>query len=245
MVAPWLGFVRPLVLESPDQFPVPGPYALTSPEYTADFEEVKALGRADSTERTPEQTETARFWSDNPIRQYQDALRLLVAERGLDLVESARTFALLSATTADALIACWRVKYEQPFWRPSTAIQRADTDDNPDTVADPTWTPLVANPAYPEYPSGHACLTGAFTHGLAHLFGPQTVDIEVASTVTGTTRHFTDAAALEEDAFNGRIWLGIHFRKPMTDGNLLGHAVSDWALARYFRPVAPQCWWDG
>ena len=28
------------------------------------------------------------------------------------------------------------------YWRPVTAIQAADTDGNPDTSADPTWTPL-------------------------------------------------------------------------------------------------------
>ena len=228
-------------MESPDQIPLPGPYALTSAEYTADFEEVKALGSVDSAARTPEQTETARFWSDNPIRQYQDGLRGLVASRQLDLVDAARTFALLNTTTADAFGACWRAKYDHAYWRAITAIQRADEDGNPDTIADPNWTPLIANPAYPDYPSGHACLTGALTHGLAYLFGPETIDFEVASTVTGTTRLFSNAAALDEDAFNGRIWLGIHFRKAMTDGNQLGHDVSAWALDRYFQPVHRKC----
>ena len=242
MLAPWLGFVRPLLLESPDQSPLPGPDALTSPEYTADFEEVKALGSVDSTVRTAEQTETARFWSDNPIRQYQDGLRRLVSGRGLDLVDGARTFALLNTTAADALVACWRSKVDHAFWRPITAIHRADEDGNPDTVADPNWMPLIANPAYPDYPSGHACLTGAFTNGLARLFGSD-IDFEVASTVTGTTRVFALADQLDEDAFNGRMWLGIHFRKPMTDGNLLGHEVSNWALDRYLQPVHQGCGW--
>ena len=240
MVAPWLGFVRPLLLESSDQIPLPGPYALTSPEYAADLEEVKALGSVDSTARTAEQTETARFWSDNPIRQYQDGLRGLVTRRGLDLVDGARTFALLNTTVADAMVACWRAKVDYAYWRPSTAIHRADEDGNPDTVADPDWMPLIANPAYPDYPSGHACLTGALTNGLTHLFGPA-IDFEVASIVTGTSRLFTSADQLDEDAFNGRIWLGIHFRKAMTDGNLLGHEVSDWALDRAFQPVHDGC----
>lgn len=236
MVAPWLGFVRPLVLESADQIVVPGPYDPASDEYAADFEEVATMGAADSTARSAAQTETARFWSDNPVRQYQDALRFLAEQRDLDLVARARMFAVVGATAADALVACWRVKYEQPFWRPSTAIHRADEDGNPATTADPAWAPLLVDPPYPDYPSGHACLTGAVTEALEHLFG-EDIGLEVASVPTGTTRTFSTPDQLDEDAMNGRIWLGIHFRKAMVDGNALGHDVARWALERHFRPV--------
>ena len=36
---------------------------------------------------------------------------------------------------------------------------------------------------------------------------------------------------------NARIWLGLHFRTAMSDGNQLGHDVSDWTIRRYFRPT--------
>ena len=140
-------------------------------------------------------------------------------------------------TAADALIACWRAKYEFPFWRPSTTIQLADTDHNPATTADPTWTPLVANPPYPEYPSGHACLTGATANGLSSLLGPQNLDLVVSSAVTGTTRHYLTEDTLNQDTMNARVWLGIHFRKAVVDGNRLGDQVSRWALRHYFQPL--------
>jgi hypothetical protein len=143
----------------------------------------------------------------------------------------------LNVTGADALIACWRGKYESPFWRPSTAIQLADTDNNPATTADPTWTPLLVNPPYPDYPSGHACLTGATSNGLAHLFGARHINLALSSAVTGTTRQYGTAQDLDRDTMNARIWLGIHFRTAMTDGNQLGHRVSHWALRHYFQPV--------
>jgi hypothetical protein len=241
MVAPWLGFVRPLLLDTADQFPTAGPNELDSEEYARDFQEVKELGSSISATRTPAQTETAKFWSDNPVRQYQEGLQGVAARRGLELVDSARLFAVVNAAAADALVACWRVKYDHPFWRPSTAIAAAEDDGNPATSADPSWTPLIANPAYPEYPSGHACLTGAVSSGLAHLFGADAIDFEVSSLVTGTTRTFTTAQALDQDAMNGRVWLGIHFRKAMVDGNQLGHEVADWALDRYFQPVDEGC----
>jgi hypothetical protein len=237
MLAPWLGFVRPLLLDSPTQLPLAGPDRLTSAAYARDFNEVKADGAAASTTRTPAQTETARFFSDNLVVQYQAGLRDLATRQRLDITESARLFAILNTTSADALIACWRAKYDFAFWRPSTAIQLADTDHNPATTADPTWTPLVANPPYPDYPSGHACLTGATSNGLAYLFGARHINLAVSSALTGTTRQYRTAQDLDRDTMNARIWLGIHFRTAMTDGNQLGHRVSHWALGHYFQPV--------
>ena len=101
------------------------------------------------------------FWTDNVPVQFQAGVRDLVTRHGLDIVRSARTFAVLNASAADAAISCWRAKFDFAFWRPITAIQLADTDGNPATVADPGWTPLIVTPPYPEYPSGHACLVGA------------------------------------------------------------------------------------
>jgi hypothetical protein len=237
MLAPWLGFVRPLLLASPTQLPLPGPDPLTSTAYTQDFDEVKAVGAAASAIRTPAQTDTARFWNDNVPVQYQAAFRELATRHRRDIDHSARLFAILNMTAADAVIACWRVKYGTAYWRPSTAIQLADTDGNPATTVDPTWTPLVANPPYPEYPSGHACLTGATANGLSYLLGPQHIDLVVSSAVTGTTRHYVTEDTLNQDTMNARVWLGIHFRRAVVDGNSLGHQVSRWALRHYFQAL--------
>jgi hypothetical protein len=237
MLAPWLGFVRPLLLASPTQIPYAGPNALTSAAYTRDFNEVKAIGAAASATRTPAQTETARFWNDLVPVQYQAAFRDLATRYRLDIVHSARMLAILNMTAADAVIACWRGKYDIPFWRPSTAIQLADTDGNPATTADPAWTPLVANPPYPEHLSGHACLTGATANGLGFLLGRQNIDLVVSSAVTGTTRHYATERALNQETMNARVWLGIHFRKAVVEGNRLGHRVSRWALQHYFQPL--------
>jgi hypothetical protein len=237
MLAPWLGFVRPLLLASPTQLRLAGPDRLRSAAYTRDFQEVKAVGAADSATRTPAQTENARFWSDNLAVQFQAAFRDLAARHQLNIADSARLFAILNMTGADAAIACWRGKYDFPFWRPSTAIQLADTDHNHATTADPSWTPQFVNPPYPDYPSGHACLSGVTANGLAHLFGARHIDLVVSSAVTGTTRHYRTEHALDRDTMNARVWMGIHFRKAMIDGNRLGHRVSRWALRHYFQPV--------
>ena len=234
---PWLGFVRPLLLTSPTQIAPPGPYALTSDAYTRDYDEVKAFGRATSSFRTPEQAATALFWSVNPLVQYQAALRDRVARRGLDAVQTARMFAIVNMSAADALIACWRAKFDFAFWRPVTAIQLGDSDGNPDTVADPTWTSLQAAPPYPDYPAGHACMTGAVSKSVSALFGRDDIDLFISSTATGTTRHYTSARTLNRDTMDARVWLGIHFRKAVADGNRLGRKVAKYALATAFMPT--------
>ncbi|MCW2566448.1 MAG: putative secreted protein, partial [Mycobacterium sp.] len=92
----------------------------------------------------------------------------------------------MDTTAADAAISCWRAKYDYAFWCPVTAVREADTDGTPWTHADPGWTPLVQTPPYPDYVSGHACVSGAVSNGLGHLFGPGHLDLRVASPVTGT-----------------------------------------------------------
>lgn len=240
----WLGFVRPLVLSSPTQIPLHGPDALTSRRYARDFKEVHDFGAATGSARTSEQTANALFWNDNVVVQYQAGFRDLAMRHGLDIAGSARMFAVLNVATADAGIACWRGKYDFAFWRPITAIQLADTDGNPATAADPNWTPLLPTPPYPEYPSGHACLTGPTSAALSALFGARHIDLTVSSAVTKTTRRYETARELNEDTMNARIWLGYHFRRAMTDGNGLGQDVAAFVLRNAFQPERGGHWQD-
>lgn len=235
MRVPWLGFVRPLVLKSPKQVELPGPDPLDSEAYARELAEVQEKGAKDGSSRTAEQTDTALFWSANPVAQYQQALRDKVGRRGLDTVTSARAFALLGASTADAQVACWRAKFDYAFWRPSTAIHLADTDGNGDTTADADWSPLVATPPDPEYVSGHACVTGAATETFRRLFGARSLDLNVSSPVTSTTRHFDSALLLDDETRSSQVWQGLQFRQAVDDGNRLGRQVTNWVATHQFR----------
>ncbi len=237
MAVPWLGFVRTMVLPSATSIRLPGPDPLGSRRYARDVEEVQRMGGATGSDRTPAQTETALFYSANPVQQYNDALSDRLTRHGADASTAARHLALLGLASADAAITCWRTKYDVHNWRPQQAIQRADDDGNPRTVADPTWQPLLANPPYPDYTSGHACVTGAASRTLARLYGPSSIDITVASPVTGTTRHYDRASRLVADTTNARIWLGIHFRKAMDDGSRIGTTAADVTVDRMLRPT--------
>src|SRR4030095_450805 len=162
--------VRPWVLESGAQFrPDEGP-DLTSERYARDMNEVKELGALNSATRTAAQTDIAKFWLASAGVIWNGVLRQVALGLALDESEAARDFALMNVAGADAAIACWDAKYAFNFWRPVTAIQRADEDGNPATEADPGWTPLAATPHHPEYPSGHATLSSAMATVLRLLF---------------------------------------------------------------------------
>jgi len=225
--------VRPLAFDDPAKFRPDGPNSLTSPAYTRDFNETKALGRVDSTERTPEQTEIARFWTEQAMVFFNRNLRNLAMEHGLDTLETARMMAMVHVSAADSLVGCWEAKFHYLFWRPQTAIQRADTDGNPDTEQDPSWTHLVLG-NHPEYPSGHACFTGAATRALADYFGTDHVPWSLTSTVTNTTHSFDRLSEIRDEVTVARIYGGLHFRKSMVDGDNLARRTTRYILRHNF-----------
>jgi hypothetical protein len=223
----WFGAVRPFLLDSAARFAPPGPPSPTSDEWAAAYEETRQYGSAISTVRTPAQTEAARFWSAPPIPQQQAAVRDLAARRGLDQHETATLLAINAMAGTDAMITCFAAKYTYNFWRPFTAIPAGDTDGNPATLADPSWTPLIATPNHPEYPSAHGCTTaGALATVLTSFLGTNHIDFDVVSTITGTTHHFATADQLADEVGNARIWGGIHWRFSTADGTTLGQNVA-------------------
>jgi hypothetical protein len=233
---PWLGQVEPMMMTSPTQFRPGPPPALTSPQYTADFNEVKELGAKNSATRTAEQTQTALFTTDVAIGPYQAALRDLSARHGMNISDSARLFAAVDMSITDAIIAVWDSKYHYGYWRPISAIRLADTDDNPDTLADAAWEPFVptGTPPYPDYVSG---FNGAFTGSLSRILGGGALDLYITSPTAGVTRHYVSASALNQDGIDGRVYLGIHFRTADEVAIDMGTSISNWGLDHYFQPT--------
>jgi hypothetical protein len=233
---PWLAQLRPLLLDSPSQFRPGPPPALTSAAYTADFNEVKLVGSATSSVRTQAQTDTARFVAGITIPLVSSSLRDLAARHQLEIGDSARLFAAVSMSAADAVITSWDSKFLFGLWRPITAIQLADTDGNPDTLADPDWLPLLPTPPYPDYTSGLNSIVGAVTRTLSGTLGLGGGRIDLNITVAGITRHYEFATQLNQDAIDARVWSGIHFRFADLAGIATGTQVGDWALDNYFQP---------
>jgi len=214
-----------------------GPNALTSREYAADFNQVKELGRLDSTSRTPELTIQARFWTDHDLRQWNDGMLRLAASRGLGLVQTARMLAMAHVAGGDAMIACFDAKYHYWFWRPNQAIPLADTDGNPQTLPDPSWQPLAATPNFPEYPSAHACHSTAVVVALDAFFGTDKVHFALDSRATGTTQSYNRLHDVVKDVDLARVLVGFHFRNSDLQGSNLGRKVGRYVAHHDFTPL--------
>jgi VCPO second helical-bundle domain len=248
--SPWVKNAVPFLVRSRTQFRTPGPHALTSAAYTADFNEVKSVGALNSNTRTPAQSHAAAFWQTNPGGNFNAIGRRFVNTLGLDMSDSARLFAMMDLSAADALITTWSDKYARNFWRPITAIRRADIDGNPDTVADPNWKPMfdptldptiggtgppLITPPYPDHPSGATAYASASMNALASFFGTDEMSFfATSSRFPGEQRPFSRFSDVTNEVLLARIWAGIHFRNPDAQSAELGREVERYIHTHYF-----------
>ncbi|WP_019498655.1 vanadium-dependent haloperoxidase [Pseudanabaena sp. PCC 6802] len=236
--------VTPFAMTSGSQFRPSGPPTLSSDEYAADFNQVKAIGAKNSPLRTPEQTEIAQFWSDapgtyTPPGHWNQIAAEVAAQSNTSLVEEARLFALLNIALADAGIAAWDAKYAYEFWRPVNAIRQADLDNNPQTVADTTWDSLIATPPFPEYVSGHSTFSGAADAILTNFFGDN-IDFTATSIgLPGVSRSYSSFATAADEAGMSRIYGGIHFLAADVDGLNAGRALGNYVFDNFLEIAPP------
>lgn len=205
-LGPQWGNVTPFTMTSSSQFRAPPPPALTSPEYTAAYNELLALGGDGvntPTQRTAEQTEIGLFWAYDgapgmctPPRLYNQVLQQIAEQQHNTPMQNARLFALANLAMADAGIAGWETKYYYDLWRPIGGIRAGDLDGNPDTIGDPNWTPLGApfsngtgaggnaqnfTPPFPAYVSGHATFGAALFQTLSRFYGTDSISFTLRS----------------------------------------------------------------
>ena len=234
----WVGDVHPFLVPNAAMFATDGPLPLTSDAYAAEFDQVKSLGRATSSTRTPDQTAMARFWADHATAMWNRIFRQLSMSEGLSVADNAQFFAMLYLTGADAAIACFQDKERWRFWRPQTAIMNADTDGNPATDADTSWTPLLGNPPYPDHPSGHNCLSSSIVETLKDFFGTNRMSFSATHATLGITRTFDRFSQAIAEIRLARVYGGIHFMTADAQGAALGKKVAKYREEHYFRPVS-------
>jgi hypothetical protein len=161
------------------------------------------------------------------------------------LAENARLFALLGVANNDTLQTTFASKFHYGLWRPVTAIHEAGDDENPNTDADPSWTPLhPSTPPYPTYAGNAAGVGATFATVLSNYFGSDEIsfDIQWPETVGGPRSYASFSEAAQETA-DSRIWGGIHFRFDSVAGQYAGSHVANYVLENYFQPVRPARPW--
>lgn len=278
IVTPKWGKVAPFVVKSSKQFVSEPPPDMNSQEYIDAYNEVKALGGDGintPTTRSAEQTEIGIFWGYDgspgvgvPPRIYNQIARVIAIQQNNTEMENARMFAMVNLAMADAGITAWQTKFDYEFWRPVTAIRESDPgtgptglgDGNPNTIGDPTWTPLGApadnnggtnfTPAFPAYVSGHASFGAAAFRTMANFYGTDDISFSFMSDEFNgitkdqdgnvrpvVTRSYTSFSQAAEENGQSRIYLGIHWSFDKTAGIEQGNQIADYVASKFAQPV--------
>jgi hypothetical protein len=239
-----LRFVRPWTMSSADQFRPGGPLLLTSLEYADDWIETRDWGASTGSRRSSYDDDTARFWAGENFSMFRSTLWNAATDYGLDVVQTARLFAMGFTAGSDGGIGCFDAKYYYMSWRPRSAIRRADTDGNPLTEpADPTWTPYLATPNHPEYPAQHTCVSYARFDTMRAFFGGDVpIRIETinppAPMVSPSIRTYDKFNDIEKEIVDARVFGGMHFRHSDMNGAQLGRKVAKNLVNNFFRPTS-------
>jgi hypothetical protein len=225
------GAARSFLLASNNQFRPGPPPALYSPEFLNALAEIRAVGSATSSVRTPAQTDTANFIAQDSYALYGQALREVLADTHHSLLWDAQAVAAFHVITVDTQIAIFEAKYVYTFWRPVTAIRTGSVDP------DPAWTPLLATPRHPEYPSGHAGYAGAAEGVLTALTGPWAPQPVAATSTTapGSVHTYTRWSQITQETIDGRVWEGVHYRFSDETAAKVGKQVAAWDLPRLYK----------
>ena len=229
----WGDVMKPFSIASAAAYRVAKPYDVTDDAYTADYNEVKALGAAVGSMRTADQSELGKFWLENTPDSWMKITLQLAPQRGMPGWALMRALALIQMSQMDAYTACIESKYFYHFWRPITAIHLGDSDGNPATIGDASWGSFdPVCPPIPDYPSGHSASAGAGAVALAQIFGGDTASFTHQSvTLPGPTRSFTSFSQAQNEIGLSRICVGYHFPLAVNAGIAQGRAVAAQVMA--------------
>ena len=245
----------PMALLTPTQYLPPPPPSLTSERYATDLNEIKLIGKSDSSTRTVEQTAIARLWAGiattgvgtatNFLSVWNGVVRDVAQERRLSLVEAARVFVLVNVSVHDALQTAQTSKFVYGLWRPVTAIRQADSDLNSATEQDPTWLPLLTTPPYPTYAGNMATIGASAARALQLAFCTNDIPVTVTWRQSGglpdVSHDFQGFWQAAEEQSESRIYGGIHYRFDQVAGQTIGKSAAEFVFANF---MTPRSRWD-
>jgi len=230
---------KPWAMSSGSQFRPGPPPGLTSERWARDYNEIKALGAKNSTQRTAEQTAIAKFWEATSPVVYWPVARSVAVAPGRDVTANARLLAIAAMAMDDGLMAVFDAKYTYNFWRPVTAIRNGDADGNDATERDPSWTPFIDTPMHPEYPCAHCIVAGSLGAVLRAELGSGPVpNLSAASyTAGGAVRTWKTVDDFVQEVAVARIYDGVHYRNSTEVGAAMGKQIGELAVKSFPKPL--------
>jgi len=234
---PHWGKRRPWIMTRGDQLRPGPPPSLTSDTWARDYNEIKAVGSRNSTQRTAEQTAIAKFWEATAPAVYWPVARSVAGMPGRDVTDNARLLAVAAMAMDDGLIAVFDAKYTYNLWRPVTAIRNGDLDGNDATERDAAWIPFIDTPMHPEYPCAHCIVAGTIATVLQAEVGngTQPTWTTTSSTANGSARSWPNLEAFVQEVASARIYDGVHYRTSTEVGVAMGRQIGALAVAKHLR----------
>jgi hypothetical protein len=226
--APFWKTMKPFGLLQPQQFRSEPYPALHNTVYKKDFEEVKTLGEKNSLQRTAEQTSYAKFWYEYAEIGWNHIASIAAGKEKTDLLTTARLFAMLNITLADAYTAGWDSKFYYNFWRPYTAVVNTPMTEG----GNPNWEPLMPTPPVQDYPSTHSVLGNAAATVLTSFYGNNYsfATTSTSSATPGAIRSFKSFFSAADENADSRVIAGIHFRFSCKAGQVMGNKIGKWMI---------------
>jgi hypothetical protein len=239
--------VTPFALTSASQFRPGPPYgrsdpqeSIRTPQYIADYNEIKRLGCDTCGARTPDQTQFAQFWVESPNYGWNKIARAIIAQKNMDAWQVARLFALLQTAENDSYISSADAKFYYWFWRPITAINTNNMGTTPGTTGDPNWNVLVfPTPPAADYPSAHANAGGAGAEVIKEFFNQDEFSFSFASTSADPLhpiRSFTSLSQAARENSMSRLYVGYHFRESCLVGEQVGKNIGAYIATHSLQP---------
>jgi hypothetical protein len=221
---PYWGNNRPMALKTGDECKISAPPEYSEKPDSAFYKEALEVYNI-SKNRTEEQTNIARFWSDDamlsktPPGHWVGLLTQLLNDKNANLETYAEGYARLGIAVNDAFIGCWKTKYEYNLLRPVTYIKR---------LIDPKWEAMLTTPPFPEYPSGHSTQSAAAAEVLTQLLGDNQSFTDHTHDEDGLLeRNYTSFRAAANEAALSRLYGGIHYRAAVERGLEQGKCIGE------------------
>lgn len=234
--------IRPMVIDSAQQFTPPIPTEYDMEEGSIFYKEVEEVYHAVNN-LDDEQQAIAQFWDCNPYvshhrghvmfatkkitpgGHWMGIAQIASEQSGADIFNTARSYAYTSVALFDAFISCWDEKYRSNLIRPETVINK---------YLDENWVPLLQTPPFPEYTSGHSVISAAAAVMLTSIYGDpfpfeDTVEIPYGLPMR-SFNSFLDASA---EAAISRLYGGIHYMPAIDNGVAQGKKLGAFIVKRF------------
>lgn len=241
-VEPYFKKVRSFTLDSCSQFKPALPAKFSTKKSSPFYKLMLLTADQDASKLPADKRSIAGFWDCNPFAVQDDGHMLVGLKKispgahwlGITAIacqESKTGFSktmeintAVSVGLMDSFICCWDEKYRSNRIRPETAIRQ---------LLDPDWKPLLQTPPFPEYLSGHSCISATSAVILTYYFGDHfeyTDNVEESYGLKPRKFHSFDEAAIE--AGISRLYGGIHFKDAIDNGRLQGINAGNWVLGK-------------